>query len=145
MRTKVVAAICYRQRGEDVEFLLVRTKSGRKWTFPKGHIKRREREKPWEAAAREAREEAGVMGKPARSPLAHYLYRAGPSKAPGEYLVAAYLLKVESQHRPEEAFRQPTWFSPRNACASLAEGGRETRYVTEHQRVLKSALGQLKQ
>ena len=31
-----VAAICYRKRGDAVEFLLVNTNGGNKWTFPKG-------------------------------------------------------------------------------------------------------------
>ena len=31
-----VAAVCYRRRGESVEFLLVNTNGGGKWTFPKG-------------------------------------------------------------------------------------------------------------
>ena len=31
-----VAAVCYRRRGPSVEFLLVNTNGGNKWTFPKG-------------------------------------------------------------------------------------------------------------
>ena len=31
-----VAAVCYRRRGPAVEFLLVNTNGGGKWTFPKG-------------------------------------------------------------------------------------------------------------
>ena len=31
-----VAAICYRRNGQSVEFLLVNTNGGGKWTFPKG-------------------------------------------------------------------------------------------------------------
>ncbi len=31
-----VAAICYRRHGAAVEFLLVNTNGGNKWTFPKG-------------------------------------------------------------------------------------------------------------
>ena len=31
-----VAAVCYRRRGPSVEFLLVNTNGGGKWTFPKG-------------------------------------------------------------------------------------------------------------
>ncbi len=53
-----VAAVCYRRRGLSVEFLLVNTNGGNKWTFPKGdpelslsHC---------QAAEREAWEEAGV-------------------------------------------------------------------------------------
>ena len=31
-----VAAICYRRRASTIEFLLVNTNGGNKWTFPKG-------------------------------------------------------------------------------------------------------------
>jgi len=32
-----VAAVCFRRRGTAVEFLLVNTNGGNKWTFPKDH------------------------------------------------------------------------------------------------------------
>src|ERR1039458_1954532 len=55
-----VAAVCYRRQNSHVEFLLVNTNGGRKWTFPKGcpdtHLSHSQ------AAEREAREEAGVIG-----------------------------------------------------------------------------------
>jgi ADP-ribose pyrophosphatase YjhB (NUDIX family) len=51
-----VAAVCYRRRGPEVEFLLVNTNGGNKWTFPKGspdaHLSHSQ------AAEREAVEEA---------------------------------------------------------------------------------------
>ena len=31
-----VAAVCYRRQGDSIEFLLVNTNGGGKWTFPKG-------------------------------------------------------------------------------------------------------------
>ena len=56
-RTAVAAAVPVRRRnGGDLEFLLVRTSNGERWTFPKGRVERGE-SMP-EAAAREAREEA---------------------------------------------------------------------------------------
>ena len=36
-----VAAICYRRRGTPIEFLLVNTNGGNKWTFPKGSTEAR--------------------------------------------------------------------------------------------------------
>ncbi len=144
VRNEVVAAVCYRVLGEDIEFLLVKTKDGKKWTFPKGHINTKKKERPWEAAGREAKEEAGAIGKPEKTPLTHYLYRTRSSKTAGQYRVQAYLLKVESQQPPEEAFRKPTWFSPSEACTRFAEGGREARHVKEHKRALRSALKRLK-
>src|ERR1700683_5047142 len=56
-----VAAVCYRLRGTTIEFLLVRTRGGGRWTFPKGSAE------PGlthaQAAALEAFEEAGVHGR----------------------------------------------------------------------------------
>ena len=55
-----VAAVCYRLKGDEPEFLLVRTRGGR-WTFPKGGV---DGDATYaEAAAREAYEEAGVEGR----------------------------------------------------------------------------------
>jgi len=54
-----VAAVCYRVRGGEPEFLLVRTRNGH-WTFPKGRVDQDATNA--DAAAREAYEEAGVRG-----------------------------------------------------------------------------------
>jgi 8-oxo-dGTP pyrophosphatase MutT (NUDIX family) len=54
-----VAAVCFRRQGSAVEFLLVNTNGGNKWTFPKGctdaHLSHSQ------AAKREAEEEAGAL------------------------------------------------------------------------------------
>jgi 8-oxo-dGTP pyrophosphatase MutT (NUDIX family) len=55
-----VAAVCYRRRGPSVEFLLVNTNGGGKWTFPKGDPE--SSLSHGQAAEREAWEEAGVRG-----------------------------------------------------------------------------------
>src|ERR1700724_1331387 len=71
---KQVAAVCYRVREAEVEFLLVQTRNGR-WTFPKG------RAEPGlthaQAAALEAFEEAGVHGRMEESSFAQYVRRKG--------------------------------------------------------------------
>jgi len=56
-----VAAVCYRIKGDDLEFLLVRTRSGR-WTFPKGGVDGDATNA--DAAAREAYEEAERLVSP---------------------------------------------------------------------------------
>jgi 8-oxo-dGTP pyrophosphatase MutT (NUDIX family) len=135
----VVAAVCYRRAEIGVELLLVRTKDGRGWTFPKGHVKKHET--PWEAAAREAREEAGVEGEIEQTPFTHYLYpntrkrfgRRPPSR------VAAFLLAVTAESRAEEGFREPRWVTPQEAVTKLGEG-REPPYAEEHARAVRAAL-----
>jgi len=138
-----VAAVCYRRQGETIEFLLVNTNGGGKWTFPKGapalscsHSR---------AAEREAWEEAGVRGhiEPAHFHL--YLHSKGVFwKPPGvrEFVVKAFLMEVagiEPVHEPE---RNPTWFSPEQARRILAKG-REVKYAREMQTVIDRALAQL--
>ena len=53
-----VASVCYRLKGDEPEFLLVRTRSGR-WTFPKGGVD--DDATHADAAAREAFEEAPAI------------------------------------------------------------------------------------
>ena len=54
-----VAAVCYRRKGSEIEFLLVNTNGG-KWTFPKGSTDARLSHS--QAAEQEAIEEAGALG-----------------------------------------------------------------------------------
>jgi 8-oxo-dGTP pyrophosphatase MutT (NUDIX family) len=138
----VVAAVCYRARDGSFDFLLVRTKGARRWTFPKGHVE--PGETPPGAAAREACEEAGVHGVIAAHAFTRYRYPAG-SDGDGERWVSAYLLEVGSQRPPRrgEKHREPTWFDPDAAETALGEGGREPEYRREHARVLKEALAEL--
>src|SRR3989442_933244 len=72
------AAICFRRTEGGIELLLVRTKNGRGWTFPKGHVE--PGETPAGAAAREAREEAGVRGRVATGPFTRYRYPDGRAR-----------------------------------------------------------------
>jgi 8-oxo-dGTP pyrophosphatase MutT (NUDIX family) len=138
-RLEVVAAVCHRRRDGVVELLLVRTTGGNRWTFPKGHIEPGER--PPEAAAREAREEAGVDGDVAPTPFTRYRYPA-TREAEGETLVAAYLLAVVREGSParSEHRRSPTWVGPAEAMRLLAAGGREPEYAEEHARVVREAV-----
>src|SRR4051812_21465779 len=66
-----VAAVCYRIRDGEIEFLLVRTRAGR-WTFPKGRVEDDATRSA--AAAREAFEEAGVHGRVDSLPFATYMH-----------------------------------------------------------------------
>jgi 8-oxo-dGTP pyrophosphatase MutT (NUDIX family) len=130
-----VAAVCYRRRGGDIEFLLVRTRGGR-WTFPKGgsepgltHA---------QAAALEAFEEAGVHGQMEETSFTGYVLR-GEKKGDGEGLaVKAFLCGVSRQVQPEESKRKPTWFSPQDATRKLKEG-RTPRDGAEFARVVARA------
>ena len=126
-----VAAVCYRVGTKGLEFLLVQTRRGR-WTFPKGG------EEPGlthaQAAALEAFEEAGVHGRIEQVPFARYVRKRSRAGHPAgtERTVNAHLCEVLRLGPPQEANRNPTWFSavkakrrlrqdrPRESAAELA-------------------------
>jgi 8-oxo-dGTP pyrophosphatase MutT (NUDIX family) len=114
-----VAAACYRYVDGSVQFILVRTDTGR-WTFPKGHVE--EGETPWAAAQREAMEEACVCGDIESEPFVIFphVQRNSDGRCT-ELTVAAYLLHVDADCDTAEQGRNPTWFEPQEAKQRLAE------------------------
>src|ERR1700682_6529016 len=133
-----VAAVCYRVRGGEIEFLLVKTGKGR-WIFPKGSAE------PGlthaQAAALEAFEEAGVHGRMEEAPFTRYL-RQRPDirdSAPAEVNVHAHLCEVLWLDRPQELDRNPSWFSHDKAKRRLREH-RSTQYAAELVQVLDRAV-----
>jgi 8-oxo-dGTP pyrophosphatase MutT (NUDIX family) len=140
-----VAAICYRRRGTSIEFLLVNTNGGGKWTFPKGstdsHLSHSQ------AAAREAVEEAGAIGTIDPRHFHLYLHSKGVFWQPGgvqEFVVKAFLMEVHQMRRPDEGNRRPTWFSPSEAKRRLAKG-REVKYFHELEAVIDRAMERIQQ
>jgi 8-oxo-dGTP pyrophosphatase MutT (NUDIX family) len=105
-----VAAVYYRVRCGEPEFLLVRTRNGH-WTFPKGGVDQDVTNA--DAAAREAFEEAGVRG--SVEPVPFLSYRHCKPRRLGSrrqiILVDAHLCKVKQLAPPLEEYRDPTWFS----------------------------------
>ncbi len=135
-----VAAICYRRRGTDVEFLLVNTSRGNKWTFPKGSPDARLSHS--QAAEREAVEEAGALGAIEPRHFHLYMHSKGVFWQSGgvqEFVVKAFLMEVHQMRRPDEDMRHPTWVSPKEAKRRLAKG-REVKYAHELQAVVDRAL-----
>jgi 8-oxo-dGTP pyrophosphatase MutT (NUDIX family) len=135
-----VAAICYRRRGNGVEFLLVNTNGGNKWTFPKGSTEARLSHS--QAAEREAAEEAGAIGTIEPRHFHLYLHSKGVFWQPGgvqEFVVKAFLMEIHQMRRPDEANRKPTWVSPEEAKRRLAKG-REVKYFHELEAVIDRAL-----
>jgi len=135
-----VAAVCYSRRGDEVEFLLVNTNGGNKWTFPKGspdaHLSHSQ------AAEREAAEEAGALGTIEPRHFHLYIHSKGVFWQPGgvqEFVVKAFLMEVHQLRRPDESQRNPTWFGPEEARQRLAKG-REVKYAHELEAVIERAL-----
>jgi 8-oxo-dGTP pyrophosphatase MutT (NUDIX family) len=135
-----VAAVCFRRRGTDIEFLLVNTNGGNKWTFPKGAPESRLSHS--QSAEQEAAEEAGAIGTIEPRHFHLYLHSKGVFWQPGgvqEFVVKAFLMEVVHLRRPDEDLRKPTWFSPEEARRHLAKG-REVKYAHELSTVIDRAL-----
>lgn len=134
--------MCYRRSAAGIEFLLVNTDRG-KWTFPKGSIEPHLSHS--EAAANEAREEAGAQGVIDRAHFHVYLHAKGVFwKRPGvrELAVKAFLMEVHQVGTPEEPLRNPTWFNPEEAKLALQQG-REIKYSKELCMVIELAMREI--
>lgn len=131
----VAAAVCFRRREQQLQFRLVRTRDGDRWTFPNGSPDAHET--PRQAAAREAAEEAGVTGVIAERPLTEY--RHGRR---ADDVATAFLLAVQSSAPFAGAGRDPTWFNLEVTREKLAEN-REPAAAAELQRVIEVAEREL--
>ena len=115
-----VAAVCYRLKSGEPEFLLVRTRSGR-WTFPKGGVDGDATSA--KAAAREAYEEAGVKGRIEQEPF-HWYFHSKPARFRNHQSIVpvqAHLCEVARLVQPSENHRDPTWFKAGKARRRLRE------------------------
>jgi len=135
-----VAAVCFRRRGNAVEFLLVNTNGGNKWTFPKGSPEARLSHS--QSAEREAAEKAGAIGTIETRHFHLYIHSKGVFWQPGgvqEFVVKTFLMEVHQLRRADEPQRHPTWFSPEEARRRLAKG-REVKYARELNVAIDRAL-----
>ncbi len=112
------AALPYRRKGKAAtEVLLVTSRETGRWIIPKGWPLKGK--PPHEAAEREAREEAGVVGKINRRPIGSFSYDKRLKS--GKIVVCevqVFALKVKRQEEswPEKGERKIKWLS-RTAAA----------------------------
>jgi 8-oxo-dGTP pyrophosphatase MutT (NUDIX family) len=126
-----VAAVCYRIEHNRLEFLLVRTRKGGRWIFPKGGVEPGLTRS--QSAALEALEEAGVEGTIEEAPFAAYAIwgRAhGEAGSKAGLSIGAYLFAVQWVNCAHEENRDPSWFSPEKAKKRLSQGC-ERRFAQE--------------
>ena len=104
-----------------LEVLLVTSRDTRRWVIPKGWPMKRLKDR--DAAAREAREEAGIAGRIGRVPLGSYRYwKRGPTRS-DLCRVEVYQLDVKRQlpRWKEQGQRETRWFSPEEAARLVDE------------------------
>jgi len=119
------AALPFRITPDGLRVLLITSRETRRWVIPKGWPIRGL--KPREVAAREAFEEAGLVGRIAgKHPIGSYHYsKQLPEQRELLSHVRVFLLSVDHQvdEWPEKAQREWRWVDPIKAAQMVQEGG----------------------
>jgi 8-oxo-dGTP pyrophosphatase MutT (NUDIX family) len=105
-----------------LEILLISSRETHRWVIPKGWPMRGR--KPHAVAAREALEEAGVVGRIAKQPIGAYQYVKRLSNgAPLLCTVEVFPMMVERQRRRwrEQEQRTQRWFPAEEAATQVEE------------------------
>lgn len=121
-KTRQVAALPWRRRNGSLEFLLVTTRTTRRWVIPKGWpmVDRAD----YQAAEQEALEEAGVIGRAAPQPMGQFNYLKTADSGKTRMLkVDVYPMEVtdELENWLEKPHRVRRWASPAEAVALAGE------------------------
>jgi 8-oxo-dGTP pyrophosphatase MutT (NUDIX family) len=117
-------ALTYRKtKTGGIEILLVTSRQTKRWIIPKGWPIKGLR--PYDSAAQEAYEEAGVHGTVGRRPVGRYVYHKlldEPAKVvPCEVEVYSLLVRHQDQTWPESRQRLTRWYQPDEALAIVNE------------------------
>ena len=119
-----VAALPWRIDDDgELRVVLVTSRERRRWILPKGWPIRGL--KDWEAAATEAMEEAGLLGRVARRPVGRYAYEKRFPRRVETVTVEVYPLRVDRRLElwPEKGQREVRWFTPGEAAANAGDKG----------------------
>ena len=120
-----VAALCYRQKGDEKQVLLVTSRDTGRWIVPKGWHE--DGMTPSQAAAQEAWEEAGVRkGNIQDEPLGSYDYLKRLDNGDDRPIEAeVFPLEVTKlkEEFPEAHQRRRKWVSPAKAATMVREPG----------------------
>jgi len=129
---KQSGVIPYRVNNCKIEVLLITSRKRQDWVIPKGGISKAMA--PPDSAAKEAWEEAGVVGQVASNQLGTYKYQ----KRGKTYQVKVFLLPVETvlSDWPEASLRKRQWLDVTKAVRRVKKASLK--------RILKTSLDQLK-
>ncbi|HEX2750312.1 MAG TPA: NUDIX domain-containing protein [Verrucomicrobiales bacterium] len=141
---KVAAVCCRPVLNGNVMFLLVRSRGGNRWTFPKGTVE------PGESlsatAAREAMEEAGVTGTVDPAPLGTYR-KVVPARrfveSGDDEEVTALLFLYSGARSTGEPGRRPTWFLHERAAMAFRSNPDDPIYREQLCAILDAAKARL--
>jgi 8-oxo-dGTP pyrophosphatase MutT (NUDIX family) len=117
------AALPFRRRDNSrTEVMLVTSRGTGRWIIPKGWPMKRKA--PYVAAAREALEEAGVVGQIGKEPIGSFSHRKVLKE--GRVIVCrvqVFPLEVTRQRKtwPEKGKREVQWFSPAQAARTVRQ------------------------
>ncbi len=104
--------------------MLVTSRETRRWVIPKGNPEKGLA--PHELAAKEAYEEAGLVGEVGREPVGRYRYLKrlrGEKTVPCEVEVFPLAVERQLDDWPEKGQRETRWFPPAEAATLVGEGG----------------------
>lgn len=129
---KQSGVIPYRVRNGKIEVLLISNCRRQHWVIPKGGISKAMT--PPDSAAKEAWEEAGVIGQVDANQIGTYNYQ----KRGDTYRVEVFLLPVKTvlSDWPEASFRKRQWLSVTKAVKRVEQA--------ELKRILKTSSNQIK-
>jgi ADP-ribose pyrophosphatase YjhB (NUDIX family) len=139
------AALPFRRTSDGgIEVLLVTSRGTRRWIIPKGWPV--SGLTPSGSAAREAFEEAGVIGPIGETAVGTFRYQKQLNS--GAFVTCEatiFPLEVQEQRRrfPEASQREQRWFSPQAAAEAVAEEelGRAIRAFAESQETRSTSFG----
>ncbi len=117
-------ALPFELRGGETRVVLVTSRPNRRWILPKGRPERGM--PPYEVAAHEAYEEAGLIGRIEQQPF--FAFDSTKRLKTGREvtcLVKVYLFEVETllDDWPEKHERERCWASPGEAITMVSEPG----------------------
>ena len=118
-----VGALPVRGLAGHFEVLLVTSRETKRWIIPKGWPMKGKADH--DAAAQEAFEEAGALGRIRKHPVGAYAYEKRSVPKSELVRVMVYLLHVskEAKRWPEQAERIREWMSVKRAAELVGEGG----------------------
>jgi 8-oxo-dGTP pyrophosphatase MutT (NUDIX family) len=137
------AALPFRIEAGTLQVLLITSRETQRWVIPKGWPIRSLQ--PREVAAREAFEDAGLVGRiVGKRAIGSYHYsKRLPDNQEALCRVKVFLLSVDEQldDWPEKAQRECRWVTPEAAARMVEEGGLAALFLSAFPAIRFSSLG----